>query len=245
MDYMDLLSRLGISSAHPGGFAATRKLLDKGRLEAGMRVLEVGCGTGRTACHLARQGLTVTALDRHSGMLEKARQRAEAEGADGITFVEGSILALPFPDASFDLVLAESVTIFTDVPRALREYHRVLKPQGQLLDRELALHRPMPEETDREFRSFFHMDKIYTVDEWLEAFHQAGFACTRPETDDFAAGADSAGESGMRELDVAALLDPEIAACLLRYADLMLAQKTHFIACDFVAVKVPVQMPAI
>ena len=240
MDYTDLLCRLGISSAHPGGFGATLKLLEKGRLTAGQHVLEVGCGTGATACHLARQGLRVTALDKHPRMLEKARERAEAENAPGIRFVEGSVAALPFADASFDVVLAESVTLFADLPAALKEYHRVLKPNGKLLDRELVLGRPMPAEMEAEIWSFFNLGKIHTIDEWLEELQRAGFDCERPEPEPFAAESAGAFEDGvLAGLDLAALLDPEISGCLIRYAGLMLAQQKHFLACDFVAVKRP------
>jgi len=244
LDYMDLLARLGISSAHPGGFRATRKLLEKGRLTAGLHILEVGCGTGKTACYLARQGCQVTALDQHPLMLEKARKRAEQEGAKGIRFVEGSVLALPFEDASFDMVFAESVTIFADLSMALREYHRVLKPEGRLLDRELVLDQPMPEEIGREIKSFFRLQKIYTVDEWLKELYRAGFECERPDPEAFGSiEPDLPEESGMRELDLTALFDPEIGSSLLKYSDLMVKQQTYFKACDFVAVKTPVHVP--
>ncbi len=238
MDYMDLLARLGIASAHPGGFRATRKLLEKGLPSADLHILEVGCGTGKTACYLAKQGCQVTALDLNPRMLEKAKSRAEQEGAEAIRFVEGSVLELPFEGGSFDVVYAESVTIFTDLAAALREYHRVLRPGGRLLDRELVLDQPIPEEIYREIRAFFHMDKIYSADEWLEQLHLAGFRCDRPELDVFFTDKPHLVEDdGIRELDLAALLDPEIGSGLLKYFELMLAQEPYFKACDFVADK--------
>lgn len=174
MEYMEMLARLGIGSAHPGGFAATVQQLREHPIPAGSRVLEVGCGTGRTSCYLAKQGHLVTALDLREDMLAKAQRRAAAEEAP-VTFVQGSITALPFPDNSFDVVLAESVTIFADVPTALREYRRVLRPEGVLYDRELLIVKPLTGDAARAIRDFYGVDRLYSEAEWSELLRQAGF----------------------------------------------------------------------
>lgn len=237
MDYMDLLSRLGVASAHPGGFQATRRLVDN-RLGPGpLRILEVGCGTGKTACYFAKLGHQVTALDRHPGMLEKARRRAENEGIEGIVWTEGSVEALPFEDNSFDVVYAESVTIFTDVPRSLAEYYRVLAPGGRLLDRELVLYEPMPEPIYREIKDYFQFDKILSVDEWLEQIRLAGFACERPKLDEMRAFENTNEPSEFQELELSELFDPEVGQGIMKYAELMLTQEPFFRASDFLAVK--------
>lgn len=237
MEYMDLLSRLGVASAHPGGFKATMRLLDRAMPAGGPHVLEVGCGTGKSTCYLANRGCQVTALDLHPAMLEKARQRAEREGLTGIEWAQSSVHELPFADGTFDVVFAESVTVFTDAARSLGEYHRVLKPGGRLLDRELVLHEPMPDDVYSAIKAYFKMDKIMTVSEWMALLRVTGFRCGQPEPEPFWSRDSAAEGSELQELDVSALLDPDIGAGILQYADLMLAQERYFRACDFVAFK--------
>jgi SAM-dependent methyltransferase len=236
LEYMDLLSRLGISSAHPGGFRATRRLLER-LPSADMHILEVGCGTGRTACYLAKQGYRVTALDQHPRMLEKARKRAAEEGLDGIEWVEGSVTALPFRSDTFDAVIAESVTLFAGLAPSIREYYRVLKPGGRLLDREMVLHAPMPEDIYDEVLDYFGIDSIATVDEWMACLRETGFACDRPEPEPFMSHEADVDESELRDLDLTTLFDPEVGMGLMKYTELMLAQEPYFRACDFAAVK--------
>lgn len=174
MEYIDMISRLGLGSAHPGGFGATLAQLERHPLPAGSRVLEVGCGTGRTACHLASLGHRVTAVDRHAGMLAKARLRAAATGAD-VRLLEGDACLLPFEDASFDVVFVESVTNFVDAADAFDEYLRVLAPGGLLYDRELALSQPVPEDRLVRLSAFFGLRQLWTADRWRRLAEQVGF----------------------------------------------------------------------
>jgi SAM-dependent methyltransferase len=92
------------------------------------RTLEVGCGEGRVARDLAARGHRVTALDASPTLL-----RAAAERDPQSEYVLGSAEALPFADASFDLVVAYNVLIdVEDMPRAVREAARVLSPGGRM-----------------------------------------------------------------------------------------------------------------
>ncbi|MFC6230830.1 class I SAM-dependent methyltransferase [Paenibacillus allorhizosphaerae] len=175
MSYLDMLTRLGVGSAHPGGFTATLQQLSEFPLPTGSRILEVGCGTGRTACYLAKNGYAVTGLDIREEMLAKARQRASAEKLN-VTFVQGSIDDLPFPDRSFDIVLAESVTNFANIPMALSEYFRVLTPGGTLFDREVMIMSAMAQNDYKEVVRFFGFDRLLSEEGWLEALAAAGFA---------------------------------------------------------------------
>ena len=99
-------------------------------IEAGDRVLDVATGTGNVALAAARDGATVTGLDLTPELLDVARQRAVAVGAD-VEFVEGDCEALPFGDASFDRVL--SVVGVQFAPRhavTAAELVRVCSPGG-------------------------------------------------------------------------------------------------------------------
>jgi len=92
----------------------------------GMSVAELGCGPGRGTMYLGQNCLDVTALDLSRSSLELARSRAPQA-----RYVEASNLALPFPDASFDLVISDGVIHHTpDAYRSFCENVRVLKPGG-------------------------------------------------------------------------------------------------------------------
>jgi ubiquinone/menaquinone biosynthesis C-methylase UbiE len=101
----------------------------------GARVLDVACGTGIVARLAAeRVGPTghVVGLDLNPGMLAVARGLPPLPGAP-ITWQHASAVALPFPAATFDVVLCQQgLQFFPDRPAALREMHRVLAPGGQL-----------------------------------------------------------------------------------------------------------------
>lgn len=178
MDYMEMIAKLGIGNAHPGGFAGTLRLLAHFPFGPGIEVLEVGCGTGRTACRLAQFGCRVTAVDPHPVMLAKAQKRMKAEGVQ-VNWVQGDAGELPFPDNCFDRIVVESVTVFTDAPQSLSEYLRVLKPGGMLMDRELFAARQLPRELADELRDGYKISCLRTAHEWLVLLAETGFADAR------------------------------------------------------------------
>ena len=91
----------------------------------GRRTLDLGCGEGRIGAELARRGHTVVGVDSSPGMVAAASELIEAVVADAV--------ALPFADASFDLVVAfMSLQDMDDLDAAVAEVGRVLKPGGQL-----------------------------------------------------------------------------------------------------------------
>lgn len=103
----------------------------------GRRVLDAGCGDGALACAAASRGAEVTGIDADPAMLAAARSRAATAGLRA-TFSEGRIERLPFPDASFDVVVAVTVLCFVaDAGGAVREMARVLRPGGRLVIGEL------------------------------------------------------------------------------------------------------------
>lgn len=95
-------------------------------------VLDLGCGVGRHACFLAGAGFAVQAMDASSTGLDHAARQARDLGLN-VTFRDGLMTALPYPDASFDYVLSFNVIYHGDgsvVARAVSEIRRVLKPGG-------------------------------------------------------------------------------------------------------------------
>jgi ubiquinone/menaquinone biosynthesis C-methylase UbiE len=108
------------------------KLVKFAQVKPGQRVLDVGCGTGVVAVTAARLGAKVSGLDLTPTLLERARKNADIAGVD-VEFIEGDAEALPYPDASFDVVLSQFGHIFAPRPAvALREMLRVLKSGGRI-----------------------------------------------------------------------------------------------------------------
>lgn len=109
------------------------RLVSFAGIKAGEQVLDVGCGTGVVALTARRNGAKVTGLDLTPALLERARENAAIAGVGDVTWKEGDAEALPFGDASFDVVVSQFGHIFA--PRAdvcIREMLRVLKPGGRI-----------------------------------------------------------------------------------------------------------------
>ncbi|WP_246070384.1 class I SAM-dependent methyltransferase [Paenibacillus kobensis] len=174
MDYHTLLARLGEGSAHPGGFQATKDLIGQIGFPRGSEVLEVGCGTGRTACYLASLGCNVTAIERNKDMIQKATHRAKTSGLP-VRIVQADAASMPFADETFDAVFTESVTAFTQGSTAIREYWRVLKPKGVLYDRELAFAIKLSPVQKKKLQSFYGLQHMLTASEWLKLISKSKF----------------------------------------------------------------------
>ncbi|MFV6031962.1 GNAT family N-acetyltransferase [Streptomyces sp. NPDC056264] len=126
----------GLPRQGPGSDATTRRLLAlTGPLPERPRVLDLGCGPGRSALLLAAEaGAEVTAVDLHEPFLAELRRSAADRGLDGSIHTHRADMgALPFPDGSFDLVWAESSAYAIGFDRALAEWRRLLAPGGTLV----------------------------------------------------------------------------------------------------------------
>lgn len=123
-DFGAIAKTIGVPEAE--GFVARLAL------EADVRVLDIACGTGNVTLPLARRGATVTGLDMIPHLLEEARARAASEGLN-IRFDEGFAETLPYPDASFDVVVSMFGIMFSPFPETVTsEMARVLRPGGRL-----------------------------------------------------------------------------------------------------------------
>jgi ubiquinone/menaquinone biosynthesis C-methylase UbiE len=119
---------------YPRGFLiieTLRKYAPDFRVE-GARVLDVGCGDAGALIAFAEKGAQCAGIECFDTSLERGRLRAADHGVE-VDLRKGVAESIPFPDASFDLVMLDNVLEHvTDRPGTLREVRRVLKPGGLL-----------------------------------------------------------------------------------------------------------------
>jgi ubiquinone/menaquinone biosynthesis C-methylase UbiE len=109
------------------------KLLEDWQIPEGLSLLDVGCGAGQIAIPAARAGISATGVDIAPNLIEQARARAAAEGLK-VQFDEGDAEDLPYPDASFDVVVSLVGAMFAPRPdRVAAELVRVCRPSGRII----------------------------------------------------------------------------------------------------------------
>lgn len=148
LGWYDFMAQLGVPYFHWGGMRATDELASLCKIDSGKEVLAVGCGTGYSACYIAKNyGCRVVGIDISEKMIGKAKERADKEGlTDRVEFYVGDAHDMPFDDNSFDVVMTELVSIFLDKHRAFSEYVRVLRPGGHVGVNELYRSEDVPQE---------------------------------------------------------------------------------------------------
>jgi ubiquinone/menaquinone biosynthesis C-methylase UbiE len=112
---------------------ANQLLLNLARIGPGDTVLDVACGPGLVACALAEVARHVTGLDLTPAMIEQARARQRAKGLTNLAWLLGDAVPLPFPDATFSVVVTRySFHHFLDPKAVLAEMVRVCTPGGRV-----------------------------------------------------------------------------------------------------------------
>ena len=151
LGYPDELARVPESSVE--SFAGVANPFSLGRLEAGERVLDLGCGAGTDsliAAQMVGAEGRVVGIDMTPEMLAKARAGAVELGLAQAEFVEGDVESLPFADAAFDVVISNGVIdLVPDKDAVFAELHRVLRPGGRVQLADVTIQQPVSEEGRR------------------------------------------------------------------------------------------------
>jgi arsenite methyltransferase len=176
-------------------------LLDRVSLRPGMRVLDVGCGTGFPLFALGAAlgpGSMVVGIDPWAGALKRARVKRDAYAMTQAHLARGNAACMPFADAAFDLITSNlGVNNFDDPPAVLRECARVLR-SGATIALTSNLRGHMRElydefrvllveqgETDAVQRLDEHMGHRATPESVRELLEGAGFDIVREDPADF------------------------------------------------------------
>lgn len=150
-------------------------------------VLDLGCGAGHASFVAAGVVREVTAYDLSEKMLDVVRQAALERQLHNITTTHGAAEELPFTDGTFDVVISRySAHHWHDVPLALREVKRVLKPGGKFILMDIASPgRPVLDiwlQTIEVLRDPSHV-RNYSPAEWLHMTQQSGMTVEKLITD--------------------------------------------------------------
>ncbi len=148
-------------------------------------VLDMGCGAGHASFAVAPHVREVVAYDIAPPMLATVVAAAKARGLTSIRTQQGAAETLPFEDGSFDWAISRmSAHHWRDVPRALADVHRVLKPGGRLKFIDIAgIDDPLYDthiQAVEVLRDASHI-RDYRADEWLAMLDRAGFDATVSE----------------------------------------------------------------
>jgi arsenite methyltransferase len=134
-------------------FAGVGYHLDLAELSPGERVLDLGSGSGTDVfCAAVQVGSTgrVVGVDFTDEQIEKAARLRDRDGFAQVEFVEASIDALPFEEATFDVVISNGVINLSPIKhKVFSEAARVLRPDGRLALADIVSGKPLKERTRR------------------------------------------------------------------------------------------------
>lgn len=166
---------LGLEVLHPGGMKITEELARLCHIKEGSRVLDVACGTGETACHLAEKlRCRVTGIDHSPLMIELAQRKARERGVeDLVTFQLADAHRLPFPPESFDAVISECTLCLLDKKVALREMCRVVRRGGWVGIHDIAWKEGVPERVKVRLKEI-EGEVPETFSGWRKLFEEMG-----------------------------------------------------------------------
>lgn len=174
LSYTDMVAMFGIGGAHPGGLGITKQWIKKINPNPHQKILDIGCGTGQSLLYLAENTASqIIGIDQNVVMLEKASQRLKNHPR--VDIIQADAEELPFSSLSIDCIISESVTAFTKIKLALKEYHRVLKDNGILTLLEMTSNRQLTPAVQDEIIQFYGVTALLTKEGWIDMLKETGF----------------------------------------------------------------------
>jgi SAM-dependent methyltransferase len=165
---------LGLEVLHPGGLALTSELARLCGADHKTQVLDIACGTGESACHIADEfGAQVVGIDASNQMLQRARSKT-ASKQQPAKWVRGDAHSLPFPAASFDIVICECTLCYLDKPKAVCEMLRVVRPTGTVGIHDLCWRADTPDILKRKLEDL-EEESPETSEGWTNLMQGTGF----------------------------------------------------------------------
>jgi ubiquinone/menaquinone biosynthesis C-methylase UbiE len=138
----------------PGNSQCTKRAFELiPKLHTSPKILDVGCGTGFQTLDLARlSGGHITGLDNYKPFLEDLKKRAkDADLAENIEVVQGTMYKMDFDDESFNIIWAEGSIYIMGFERALKSWRRFLSPKGLIAASELSWLKDKPPKVLNDF----------------------------------------------------------------------------------------------
>lgn len=135
MSYNEIIGLVRETNRTPGGLNTIRKVCEKLLLNPSSKILDIGTSTGHSSLEFSRLlNCEVVGIDINPMSLETARERVQRFNLNNAKFILDDATKMNFEDDYFDVVFAGNVTsLVSDRDSALKEYWRVLKPNGYLV----------------------------------------------------------------------------------------------------------------
>jgi len=163
---------------HYGGLAANDALAQAARIGIGSKVVDLCAGLGGPARYLAhRYGAIVTGIELTPARVAGAAELSRRVGLDGqVRVLEGNVMELPLPDASFDAVVSQEALLHVpDIARAFGEAHRVLRAGGRIAFTNWVVHRPLSQAQRQLLWDGMAAASLFGIEGQADLLRRAGF----------------------------------------------------------------------
>jgi sarcosine/dimethylglycine N-methyltransferase len=163
---------------HYGGLDANDALAERACIGNGTRVVDFCAGLGGPARYLAhRYGADVTGIELTPTRVAGAQELTRLAGLQQrVRVIEGNVLQVPLPDASFDVVISQEALLHVpDKQRTLLEAFRILKPEGRIAFTDWVAHRPLSASDKQLIWQGMAVADLYSLQTYAALIRSAGF----------------------------------------------------------------------